>query len=129
MASTNSQNPKSANKPHPSTPQGAQGPGYWGPPAQQYPEQQQQRQWYPTQSQAGGQYARGYENDYEESRQASYDPPAYGAQQQQQNYGRQQGSGAAGLLGSAMELVGDQKDGKHGKKSSKGDMVSDFLSR
>ena len=116
---------------------------------------QQQRQWYPAQGPADGRYARGYSADYEDEKYTTQDgeyvyqarerqyntPPPYGAQQQgyqppalpYQSHGRSSSSGAAatGLLGTAMEFVGNQQagDGKKGKKGKGSDMISEFLSK
>jgi hypothetical protein len=146
-------------------PQEPQGQGYWGPPGPpprgprpgqapredayygEYPDQQQ-RQWYPAQSQrpADGRYSGGYRDEKYTNQDGEYvyqarerqyaNPPAYPSQQQ--GYGQQQGlpyggaSGAAGLLGTAMEFVGNQQggDGKKSKKLGKGgDMINEFLGK
>ena len=114
---------------------------------------QQQRQWYPQQGPADGRYYRGYYADYPDEKNMSQDgefvyqardrkyntPPPYGAQQQ--GYQREAlpyeprrsspVAGPAGLLGTAMEFVGNQQgeDGKNGKKGKGSDMISEFLSK
>lgn len=114
---------------------------------------QQQRQWYPAQGPADGRYARGYSADYEDEKYTTqdgevvyqardrqyYNPPPYGAQQQ--GYQQQTApyeprrsspaAGAAGLLGTAMEFVGNQQggDGKKSKKGKGSDMIGEFLSK
>jgi len=171
-----SPNPADYPRDYSNSPQGPQqGPGYWGPPGPpprgarqgrgqapredayygEYPDQQQQRQWYPAQGPAEPRYARGYSADYEDEKYTNQDgevvyrerqyanPPAYG---QQQGYGQQAlpyesrgrtsplggGAGAAGLLGTSMEFVGNQQRGdvKKGKKLGKGgDMINEFLGK
>ena len=114
---------------------------------------QQQRQWYPPQGPPDGRYARGYSADYEEEKYTPQDgefayqtrdrqyatPPPYGAQQQ--GYQQQAlpyeprrsspSAGAAGLMSTAMEFVGNQQggDGKKGKSSKASGMIGEFLSK
>ena len=140
-------------------PQGAGYWGPPGPPPRQGPREdyyysenpnQQQRQWYPAQGQASNQYARGYAADYEDEKYTSQagevvyqardrgynTPPPYGAQQgyQQQAspYEPRRSSpavGPAGLLGPAMEFVGNQQSGKKGNKGKASDIIGEVLSK
>jgi hypothetical protein len=96
-----------------------------------YPEQQQQQQWPPrTLSPSDPRIARGYSaGDYEYEDQArnaqgQVAPPSYYQQQQQQAYAQPQGqspmsggrriegSSMTGLVGTAMDFIGNEKKGK-----------------